>query len=216
VATANLSPANNRRYLTGFGGTNTYPSPPSNSGITFGSTSLTNIWDEPNEYDRSVAEQLIAPSTTAAAVTQTFGSNGERIHVGAIAFSDVDQTTPRDTPAARSTGGGSPMTHTVSEGDAVDVRVCSFQGGGGSTNPAPSVGSGETSRVSETVSAYSIYGLLAVSTKTSGSDAFDWTITGGGHYWQGRGFNINEDLGAGGATSLIYNKGQNMGGLIQL
>jgi hypothetical protein len=145
-------------------------------------------------YFRLASAGDVNPSTTGATCTYTVANAETVMLIGAVAFSGVDQTTPRDTPPALSSGTTTAPSHTVTAGDAEDVRIAGVIGGawtGGIT-----IGTGETSRVElENVSANNL--AIGICTKEDGgSDAMNWT-PGPTIGWGMRGFNINAAVSAG-------------------
>jgi len=205
VSSANITPAANRRYLVVYGGLSD-GFPGNYSSITFGASTLTQVFTDVSGYNRISAAAETAPSTTAAACSFTATTSNEGIFVGGLAFSDVDQTTPRDNLSTASNGTTND-TNTVTAGDSVDVRICGFVGEG---DTSITVGSGEISRVLITgITAEDLHFLI--STKhDGGSDAMNWAVNAGAS-WIGRGFNMNEDLGS--TTGRIMSSLAAAGGL---
>jgi len=186
----NLTPAGLNRYLVAFGGNHSGPVANYTS-IVFGAVTQTQITNDAYTANSRLASAGdIAPSTTGALVTYTIDAADSIICVGAVAFSGVDQTTPRDTPPTVSSGVGSAPSHAVTAGDTGDVRVAGMFGL--SFNSGITVGSGETSRV-EVESISGQLGAMGISTKDDGAaDAMDWNETpAGAEGWGMRGFNIN-------------------------
>lgn len=206
----NVSPAGSDRYLVALGGNAIYGTLANYTSMAYGATGLTQVFtDGPGGLGiRVSAAQLVAPSTTPATCSYTVAASQDYLAVVGVAFSGVDQATPRDAPPAVSSGSGSSPTHTVTAGEAGDVRIAAVVNYTASGTLA--IGSGEVSRANFQVGIDPYEITFAVSTKEdNGSDAMNWSGATGSFGWAMRGFNINQATGGGGgavipATSMYY------------
>lgn len=125
-----LASSQNRLLLVGISIEDGAPADP--SGVTYNGVAMTKVSSVTNSTAHAALYQLVAPATGANNVVVSFSSTMDDVVVGAVSFTNVDQTTPLGTAV---TNTGSSTTPTVSVTAVVGNVVVDVVGHTGTTTP---------------------------------------------------------------------------------
>lgn len=204
VSTGTITPANARRYVIGAGSILELGTP-GDLTATYDGNACTGIADSGDvsisgvNWRMEMFEYAGGDSLGAGVFTLTTDNTGFFISTAAHTYSDVDQTTPSNTPSSVASGETSTPSVTVASG-AGGVRV-GFATGRREASDVTS-GTNQNAR-SETNNIGAQDYWIAGDDKDAGEtdNSFDWTVSGGGPYtWLAVGVELNEDTGSSGTS----------------
>jgi hypothetical protein len=174
IASPAITPVGDNRLLIAFGGNSAGSgAPAAYSDMTFGAAQMVPKWNSVQQTIlRTVAEYLVNPSRTGAAVTYVLAGADALCFVAAIALSGVNQNVPMDSESAGSVAAGTAAVAVTLPSEVGDLVVDFFFGGGTSI----AINNGNTLRAK----IENVLGASAgVSTKDgAGSVTTGWIRTG--------------------------------------
>ncbi len=174
ISLSHTSGGSNRGVFAGVG--NSAGSPQTATSITYGGTSMTELWDiDGAPFTKGAGYRLAGQATGAQTVTATLAGSTDEVILAVVSMTGVDQTTPVGTPVSSGTLTGSPSVTVGSIGS--DDLIVDFIYTAQSTNT--SIVAEVVNQIERTAEYLSPYIRAGTSTQpgTAGG-VMSWTVVG--------------------------------------